>query len=139
MISASIRCKTPHHSDMADYLSGDSTQGLKEKRIYRLFKEQEFNDKSFAELLSKFCPSEKWILTLDRTNWESGPHPINIMALCVVVGSVSLPLFITLLPKNGASNSNDRTNFMSEFIKVFGIDRIRCLIADREFWTQYTT
>ena len=136
MIFASIRCKTPHHSDMADYLSGDSTQGSKAKRIYRLFKEQEFNVKVFAELLSQFCPQEKWLLTLDRTNWESGPNAINIMALCVVIGSVSLPLFITLLPKNGASNSKERSNFISEFIEVFGVDKIRCLIADREFWDE---
>ena len=132
MIFASIRCKTPHHSDMADYLSGNSTQGSKAKRIYRLFKEQEFNVKAFAELLSQFCPQEKWLLTLDRTNWESGPNAINIMALCVVIGSVSLPLFITLLPKNGASNSKERNNFISEFIEVFGVDKIRCLLADRE-------
>ena len=136
MISASIRCKTPHHSDMADYLSGEASQSSKAKRIYRLFKDQEFDNKAFAELLSKFCPTEKWLLTLDRTNWESGPNAINIMALCVVVGSVSLPLFVTLLPKNGASNSAERTSFMAEFIKIFGIDKIRCLIADREFWDE---
>ncbi len=58
MISASMRFKTPHHSDMTDYLSGDSTQGSKEKRIYRLFKEQEFNEfmEQFIKLLIKIWP-----------------------------------------------------------------------------------
>ena len=131
-----IRCKSPHYSDIADYISGDAKSESKIKRIYRIIKQQNFDATQFAQLLSEFCPPGKWLLTLDRTNWQCGKLQINILALCVNIGSVSIPILINLLPKDGASNAQERMEILQKFIEIFGVEKIGALLADREFWDE---
>lgn len=45
----------------------------------------------------------------------------------------SIPLMFTDLNKGGTSNTQERLDLLRIFDKVFGIDRIKFLIADREF------
>ena len=134
-----IRCKSPHYSDIADYISGDAKSESKIKRIYRIIKKQIFDATQFAKLLSEFCSSGKWVLTLDRTNWQCGKLQINILALCVNIGSVSIPILINLLPKDGTSNAQEKLEILQKFVEIFGIKKIEALLADREFWDEQFT
>jgi hypothetical protein len=46
-----------------------------------------------------------------------------------------------MMPKFGNSNTQERIDLMGRFIRLFGSDRIECLLADREFvgdkWLEY--
>lgn len=46
---------------------------------------------------------------------------------------MSFPILFRLLPKRGNSNCKERINIMQRFIRLFGRDSIKCLVADREF------
>jgi len=66
----------------------------------------------FAVFLSRLIPSDddSWLLTMDRTNWKVGKVDINILMLAVAYKGVAFPLLWELLPKQGNSNTEERTN-----------------------------
>lgn len=76
---------------------------------------------------------EKWVLTLDRTDWKFGCFAINILMLGVAYKGVAIPLFWMLLDKKGNSSQAERIQLLKQFLEVFGVERIGCLVADREF------
>lgn len=46
------------------------------------------------------------------------------------------PIMFKLLPKRGNPNCRERINIMERFIRLFGRDSIKCLVADREVHRQ---
>ena len=72
-----------------------------------------------------------YTLTMARTNWKFGD--VNILVLGIAYDHMSLPILFRLLPKRGDSNFKERINIMERFIRLFGRDSIKCLVADREF------
>lgn len=70
---------------------------------------------------------------MDRTNWKLGITHINFLVLAVVRNDVAIPLLWSLLPKQGNSNTQERQCMMDHFIRLFGVERITYLTADREF------
>jgi hypothetical protein len=71
---------------------------------------------------------------LDRTNWKFGDKNINYLVLSWRINKkISLPLFFVDLDKAGNSNTSERIDLLEEFNEVFGFDRIKSLMADREF------
>lgn len=106
------------------------------KRIVRFLTGFEVDHTVIARMLVCLIgldKQKKWTLTLDRTDWEFGNTPINILMLGIVYRGVAIPLFWVLLDKKGNSNQDERIELLRQFIKVFGVKRIRCLVADREF------
>jgi hypothetical protein len=58
------------------------------------FKGQEIDYKVTAQLLSTILPNdEKWVLTMDRTNWKLGKSNVNLLVLGVAYKRVAIPLF----------------------------------------------
>jgi len=53
--------------------------------------------------------------------------------LGVCYKNMAIPLIFRMLDKRGNSNTEERIDLMSKFIKWFGVDKIDCLLADREF------
>ena len=53
--------------------------------------------------------------------------------LGVVYKGVAFPLLFTMLNKRGNSNSQERINLVNRFIRLFGKDVIKSIVADREF------
>ena len=49
------------------------------------------------------------------------------------MASIAFPLFWQFLAKKGNSNTQERIELLSQFLKVVGSDKIDCLVADREF------
>jgi hypothetical protein len=72
-------------------------------------------------------------LSLDRTNWQFAGVNFNILCLTIIADGVSLPIVWTMLDKRGNSNQEERKCLILRYIRLFGLDSIDCIIADREF------
>jgi hypothetical protein len=104
------------------------------RRIQRFFAEFVFNQDTIAKLIFSLLPKqEKYKLCLDRTNWKYGKADINILVLSLCYEGLSIPLLWKMLPKRGNSNSNERKELLFQYIRLFGIETIHSLLADREF------
>ena len=80
-------------------------------------------------------------IAIDRTNWKFGKVPINILMLSVRWKSKAVPLFWTLLDKQGNSNQSERIDLLQLFLDTFSVEAIKSPTADREFigrdWFEY--
>ena len=142
-ISAIIRSRSVNLQKVAESIEGKAKVASNYRRLQRLFKLQEFDYKITAKLLSSLLPKdEKWILTMDRTNWKLGQSNINLLVLGVAYKGMAIPLLWDFLSieengiergKRGNSNSDERKKLLQEFIELFGVNKIQALIADREF------
>lgn len=141
-IFALIKVRTVNLVQVAQAFSGDTSADSNYKRLQRFLRHFEIDFDVVAIVISHlFCPEGKWVLSLDRTNWQLGKYKINFLVLGVVVQNVAIPIFWTTLPKKGNSNTDDRLTLMNRFLGVFGSEKIECLTADREFkgakWLAY--
>jgi len=104
------------------------------KRLKRFLRSFDLNFDQIAQLITCIsAPEGRWILSLDRTNWQKGTFKINILVLAITVDEVAIPILWTLLPKKGNSNTEERIVLMKRFLRIFGLERIDYLTADREF------
>lgn len=121
---------------IAMHINPEHSKEVNYRRLSRFFQQFQFDKKIMAQLLSSFLPKDKWILSMDRTNWKFGKVHINILMLSVAYKGVAIPIVWYLLRKErkqGNSNYRDRIRVMKKFIDIFGIDKIEVLVADREF------
>lgn len=112
------------------------------QRVKRFFRHHVFETDVVAVLVASWLDlGERWVLCLDRTNWQLGRHPINVLVLSVAYHGVSIPLLWTVLSKAGNSSTAERIALLERFLKRFPVTRIDCLTADREFrghaWLSY--
>ena len=104
------------------------------RRINRFFQKYELDYSQIARLLvSLFDLPDRWVLSLDRTNWKFGQLNINILMLSITYQGTAIPVIWNLLPKRGNSNSDERIEIIERFVRIFGKERIACLTGDREF------
>jgi len=104
------------------------------RRVQRFFCEVSFDQNTIALLIAHlFAPNEPWTLSMDRTNWMFGVFKINILYLAINYKGMSIPLLWTLLDKKGNSNTTERIELMDRFLKIFPTQRVKRLLADREF------
>ena len=87
----------------------------------------------FVVNLFAFLQSDGFYLTMDRTNWQWGKKHINILMLAIVYKGIAVPVYWILLNKKGNSNTRERIVIVKRFIGRFGKDKIKGLLADREF------
>jgi hypothetical protein len=105
------------------------------RRIQRFFASFALPEDGIARLLYKLLPIQGRLkLTLDRTNWKFGSRNINILVLGVIYKGVAIPLLWSFLGnKRGNSSQRQRIDLLSRYIRLFGVDSIEWLTADREF------
>ena len=72
-------------------------------------------------------------MSTDRTNWKLGKRNINPLVLGIVHLGVAFPILWITFSKRGNSNMDERIELMLRFIKIFSVEKIRCLFGDREF------
>jgi len=146
-ISSLIRSRSVNLQKVAENIKGEAKTESNYRRIQRLFEKQEIDYKVTAQLLSTVLPSdEKWVLTMDRTNWKLGQSNVNLLVLGVSYKGMAIPLLWNFLSieeeieeekiergKRGNSNTEERKNIIEEFIEIFGVEKIKALRADREF------
>jgi hypothetical protein len=104
------------------------------RRIQRFFGGFSF-DMSFIVILACrfFTWGEQCVLLLDRTNWKWGKTHINILVLSIEHLGIGIPVFWTVLKKGGTSSTKDRSKILKRVIRAIGSEKIRVLLADREF------
>jgi len=142
-VSALLKVKTICLTEIATAFTGNAKKESKYKRLQRFFKSFELDYRQIAILLAQMLPikNESWVLSMDRTNWKLGKLNINVIFIGVAYIGISFPLFWVSLPKRGNSNTDERKDIIDKFLSVFGIAKIKCLTADREFigyeWFSY--
>ena len=104
------------------------------RRIQRFFSEFIIDFDVIARLLMAIIPIKgPFQLSLDRTNWQFAGVNFNILCLTIVADGVGLPILWSMLDKRGNSNQEERKLLIIRYIRLFGLDSIDCIIADREF------
>lgn len=112
--------------------SADSKSSL--RRIQRFIASYTLDSNIIARLIFSLLPNKQsLILSIDRTNWKFGQTNINIFMLGVVYKGVAFPLLFTMLNKRGNTNSQERIDLVNRFIRLFGKEVIKSIVADREF------
>ena len=102
-------------------------------RIRRFFDDRRVSPEAFAKIIASFLPDTPWILALDRTNWFWGKTPVNLLVLAVVFKGCAVPLLWTSLNHQGNSDTDLRISLLSQFLRLFGLEKIKYLTGDREF------
>ena len=141
MIIAVIKVRTVTLSEIAAGFAGKTETASNERRIRRFFKDFPLSPDFVSLFVASLLPEGKWLLTVDRTEWEFGKTKINILMPAVVYKGVAIPLLWKLLTKKddpdtgkkGSSNTAERKELMEHFIRLFGKERIESVTADREF------
>ncbi len=141
LLLAMIQLGTVNLAKMAQTFPGTAKVDSHYKRLQRLFREFRLELDLVAQFLAHLLPLDEWILTLDRTNWKLGKINLNFLVLGVAYRGIAFPLFWPTLDKKGNSNTSERISLIDRFIAVFGLEKVRCLVADREFigrkWFSY--
>ena len=78
---------------------------------------------------------------MDRTNWEFGKTTINILMISVIWNGMGIALIWALLPTDGNSNTQARTDLLDRLREVIPDVKVASLMGDREFnggaWMAY--
>jgi len=131
---AVIQVRTVNLTEIAAVFPGRAKVESHYKRIQRFLRFFEISYAIIAVLIVALIGVPRpWVLTLDRTNWQLGKSPLNILVLGIVYQGVAIPVLWTILEKKGNSNTPERIALIEEFIELFGADAILYLCADREF------
>lgn len=141
-ILALFKVKTVNLAEIATALNGRVKAESNYKRLQRFLRSFELNYAQIARLVVKLLALDApWYLTLDRTHWRFGKRDINLLMLGIAYRGIAVPLLWALLPKAGNSNTAERIALIERFLALFGRERIKALLADREFvgqdWFEY--
>lgn len=133
MIISLITGGSIYQKGLALGISGDAKASSKIHRIYRFLKEFTFDYMKVASLLLSLFGVENYVVAMDRTNWKFGKTDINILFLVIVIGKISVPIYWHSLSHGGACSKEFMEEFLQKFIDNFGVEKIKYLLADREF------
>lgn len=131
---ALIQVRSVNLTEIASVFPGRAKEQSHYKRIQRFLRFFQISYAVIALLLvSLIGVPSPWVLTLDRTNWQLGKTPLNILVLGIVYKGVAIPVLWAILDKKGNSKTGQRIAIVSEFVCLFGVGSILYLCADREF------
>ena len=104
------------------------------RRIQRFLDCFRFKQEDFARLLLALIPQqERFIVTMDRTNWQFGGRHINVLMIAIACEGIACPLLWSVRGKTGNSSTKERVALMKCLLKLVPAARIEALVADREF------
>ena len=92
IVLALISAKSVNQSDLCAQLPGPSSLDAKKRRVERGLRDPQLIESVFLTLLLTLLPPGKLLLSLDRTTWERGDAPLNLLVLGVVLHGYTLPL-----------------------------------------------
>jgi len=112
------------------------------RRIQRFMASYLLDTDMISKLIFSLLPHKPpFRLAMDRTNWKFGQQNINVLVLAVIYYEVAFPLLFKMLPKFGNSKTNECIELIERFIRLFGLEALDCVTADREFvgerWIKY--
>jgi len=138
MVPALIKVRTVCLSGVATGFAGKAEAASDEKRIQRFLKDFPSDADSVARFAGSEIPEGQRILTTDRTYREFGRLKIKIPMSAVVHKGVAIALLRNFpgepdIGKKGNSDTAERIELITRFIRLFGVGRIGALCAYREF------
>jgi len=141
LIIALFKVKTVNFVELATAFSGSAKVASHYRRIQRFFKEVNLQPEPVARWVTSLLPYDRFILSIDRTNWMLGCFAINFLVLSAVHQGTAFPLFWILLPMQGNSTTKERIQLINQFLDILGRHKINYLTGDREFigqeWFDY--
>jgi hypothetical protein len=130
-ILALLQVTTVNLIRIANGLNGQADKKSNYRRIQRFFALFEIDSDQIAQVIVALLPVQRnWLVTLDRTHGQFGKLQINILLVGLVLQGVSFPLYWTLLPKKGNSNTLERIALMEQVIQCLGKAYIVAVIGD---------
>jgi len=120
-----------HH--VAGQMPGETDAEANRQQLRRCLDHESLAQEAWSRAIGALLPVGKWLLALDRTEWERGDTTINLLVLAVVIGGSAVPLLWTVMPDCGASDTAERIELLARFVALFGRERVQYLTADREF------
>lgn len=135
-ILALITLRDVNLTGIALMICVDSEVSSGYRRLQRFFEKTEICYKCLARLIVAIAKivDPKWTLAMDRTNWKFGKLHINILVLSINYKDIGIPILWSMLDNSGGnSNSMQRKDLLGRFIRIFGVNKIGSLLADREF------
>jgi hypothetical protein len=118
---------------IAHLMPGEQSSKANRQQMRRCLDHQSLAPEAWTRAIAVLLPRTKWSLALDRTEWKRGDTTVNLLVLAVVTHGCAVPLLWTVMPECGASDTAERIDLLSRFVKLFGRERLRFLSADREF------
>ena len=95
VVMAMISASSVNQVDLSTRMPGTASLEAKQRRVERGIRDKQLTAQVFLALLIWQLPKGKLLLSLDRTTWEHGNHPMNLLVLGAVVQGFTVPLFST--------------------------------------------
>jgi hypothetical protein len=119
---------------LAEQFGGKALPESRVKRIKRFLRDVPLPWEAVARcVVALIALPGPWTLIMDRTNWHYGKVERNYLVLAIVYQGVAIPLLLNDVRHAGNSDTEERIALMERFLKIFGRDKVFCLLADREF------
>ena len=119
----------------AESVPGKALFESKYRRLLRFIRIEHASSfcQGVTRLLLSMAPEECY-LVIDRTNWQLGRRPINLLCIGLIVGErFYLPLLCQPLDKHGSSNADERIELVKQLVALKPQGKRYVLLADREF------
>ena len=118
---------------VAQLMPGEQNPEANRQQMRRCLEHESLSPEAWTRAIALLLPPTQWILALDRTEWKRGDTTVNLLVLAVVTDGCAVPLLWRVMPECGPSDTAERIELLSRFVKLFGRQRLRFLTADREF------
>ena len=130
-----IKSRRVQFYEIAHHLNDAVKPASNETRIQNFFRHVALDYTALALVLVSLLPRHvKLRLCVDRTEWDFGKCPVNILLVTVGHGDLHWPLCWELLDnKSGNSNAADRIRLLDFCLRVLGRHRVGLVVGDREF------
>lgn len=134
MLRSIIAVKTVNLTQIASCFYSNVKIDSSYKRIQRFLRFFDFDLSIIVKIVIALFPMpRKIILIIDRTNWKWGKSHLNLLVLSIAYHGVSIPIFWYNLARAGNSKTQDRITIVSKILDYIGKNKIKYLLADREF------
>jgi len=133
LVLAMVTAQSVNHRDLGPHLPGTSSPEAKKRRVERTIRDEQLTSQVFLALLLLQLPPGKLLMSLDRTTWEHGDSPLNLLVLGAVVHGYTIPLVWVALDHTGNSDTKARMWVVLRLLQALPARRWQGLVADREF------
>lgn len=121
-IIALCQVRTVNFESLAIAFDHNAKKGSSLRRILRFMANFDLNFDLIAKIIFTLLPKEPpYSLSIDRTNWKFGSKHINILVLAVTYKGLAFPLLFKVKPKAGNSSTQQRIDFINEYIDLFSL------------------
>ena len=80
-------------------MPGQQNPEANRMQIRRCLDHERLTQEAWTQAIAALLPRTKWILALDRTEWERGETTSNLLVLAVVTHGCAVPLMWTGYPR----------------------------------------